>query len=70
VQVGEETLDQVYRFDLSLASDVQSLAESIEQLATAGDPGSTSATDRLARLDALERAFERRTEILKGIGPA
>ena len=69
VQVHEDVLDQVYQLDQSLLGDVTALAEALEQLASRTDLGSSSATELLGKLDAVERSFERRAEILKGVGP-
>lgn len=70
VQVGEDTLDQIYQFDQSLVSDAQALAESLEQLSSETILNVSVAADRQSKVEALERAFERRAEILKGVGPA
>ena len=69
VQVDDDVLDQVYQFDQALVTDVQSLAEALEQLASRADLGSGAANELLGKLDAVERSFERRGEILKGVGP-
>ena len=69
VQVGEDVLDQIYQFDLTLVGDVQAMAEALEQLTTRSDVGSGAASELLGKLDAIERSFERRGEILKGVGP-
>ena len=69
VQVGEDVLDQIYQFDLTLVADVQSLAEGLEQLPSRAELGGDVASELLGKLDAVERSFERRGEILKGVGP-
>ena len=69
VQVGEDVLDQIYQFDLTLVGDVQALAETLEQLPGRADLGSGTASELLGKLDVVERSFERRGEILKGVAP-
>ncbi len=69
VKVREDLLDDVYNLDMSLMSQVDSLAASIEQLSVKPDAPSAVVSDLLQRIDEVERKFAQRSDLLKGLGP-
>jgi hypothetical protein len=69
VKVREDLLDDVYNLDMSLMSDVESLAAAIEQPAVKPDAPSAVVRDLLQRIDEVERKFSQRGDLLKGLGP-
>ncbi len=68
VRIDTDMLDQVYEHDMALIQDVEALARGIEQLSAKPDPAETSIADILQRIDAVDRKFERRGELLNGLG--
>lgn len=67
VKVNEGVLDQVYALDMTVLNDVTSLCELFNQLTTRADTPSAVANDLLKRVDAVEQAFAKRGELLKGL---
>lgn len=67
VKVDEDLLDRVYEHDMALVKDVENLAANIGNLATQNN-GAASADELVRRLDDLDRRFEKRGEMLRGVG--
>jgi hypothetical protein len=68
VRVDLALLDRVYEHDMAMVREVETLATAIEQLAAKPDPAEASITDILQRIDAVERQFQQRGDLLSGIG--
>lgn len=68
VKVKTDLLDQVYAHDMSLLSDVEALAGSIEQLAAKPDVSESTPADLLRQIDEVDRKFAKRGELLNGLG--
>jgi len=68
VKVKTDLLDQVYEHDMSMISDVNALAETIEQLAVKPDPSGATPTDLLRQIDEVDRKFAKRGDLLNGLG--
>lgn len=69
VKVDEQMLDDVYHVDLVLMKDVTEVAKTAEQLGTTGTNYQDSAQRLESQLDAFERSFDKRGELLQGLGP-
>jgi hypothetical protein len=67
VQIDEETLDQVYRHDMRIVGDADSLARMIEGLTLQAGPPAQVIGDVLQRVDELEREFDKRGALLEGL---
>jgi hypothetical protein len=68
VRVDLNLLDEVYEFDMALMQDVDSLAHSIEQLASKPDSSPAAVQELLGRVSELSQRFDRRGELLNGLG--
>ena len=66
VKVDEDLLDQVYEHDISLIGDVESLGQTVQQLA-ASERAPNKIGDLLASVEALHRRFDERAELLQGL---
>ena len=69
VRVREELLDQVYFHDMSLMEDVESLANSMEQLTAKPEEPAAVASALLRHIDEVDRKFAQRGQLLEGLGP-
>jgi hypothetical protein len=67
VRVDVALLDRVYEHDMTMVQEVETLAAAIEQLTAKPDPAEVSLADILQRIDAVERQFEHRGELLNGL---
>ncbi len=67
VTVDEALLDRVYEHDVKMMDQVEALAESVERLPA--EPGAVrQAIDQaLGQLDEVEREFQMRVDILRGL---
>ena len=70
VKVDEAVLDQVYQFDVSLMQNVEAVSDAIDALDADADDAAIKAGIKtvLAKLDELEDAWDKRENILKGLG--
>jgi hypothetical protein len=68
VRVNADLLDQVYEHDMALIRDIEALAASIEQLAGKSEAPPTILNDLLQRIDEAERKFDKRGDLLNGLG--
>jgi hypothetical protein len=68
VQVNEALLDRVYEHDVKMMDEIEAVAEAVENLPA--EPGQLKRALQQAtvQLEAAEREFETRGEILKGMG--
>lgn len=69
VKVKQDLLDQVYEHDMSLMSDVNGAADAIEALAGSSEQPAQAIPPVLKQLDEVERLFQKRGDLLKGLGP-
>jgi hypothetical protein len=67
VKINEETLDQVYRHDMSMVGDADSLARRIEELSVESGTPTQVIGDLLHRIDELDREFAKRGALLEGL---
>lgn len=68
-KVKEDLLDDVYDHDASLMADADKLGDRLEKLADGPALTSPDVRDLLDSVDDLERKFDRRGEMLNGLGP-
>jgi hypothetical protein len=69
VRVDEDLLDDVYDHDTSLIDHVTILADSIDALSPGADAPPKVLADLLGRVEELHREFDKRSELLEGLGP-
>ena len=67
VQINEQVLDRVYEHDLNLIEDVARLADDIEALSGKTESAAELVPPLLVAIEALEDAWDRREDILKGL---
>jgi len=67
VQVDVALLDRVYAHDVKLMDGVESLAEAVERLPADSGQLKTAIDKATAELAALDREWQLRTEILRGM---
>lgn len=67
VQIKEATLDRVYEHDVKLLDQVEALATGVEQLASSGSRPSEALPPLVTQLNAIEQAWDGRTDLLKGV---
>jgi len=67
VQVDVALLDRVYEHDMAMVQNIEKLATAIEQLSAEPDPAEASLAEILLQIDAVERQFQNRDELLKGV---
>ncbi len=68
VRIDETLLEQVYRHDAALDEQVEGFVQSAERLPERGDKAPEALAELLDRLDQLESQWDRREDILKGVG--
>lgn len=68
VKIGEEELERLYRFDLSVMDDLQALAADIEAIPEPGgeDPG-PAVQQALSRLGELESKWAERSTVISNV---
>ncbi|MBI2477997.1 MAG: hypothetical protein HYV60_04930 [Planctomycetia bacterium] len=70
VRVDEDLLDQVYDLDLDLVDKAEGLLKAVDELLVPEkDPG-VSIPEFLKRVEELHCQFDRRSELLQGLGPS
>ncbi len=70
VRVDEELLDQIYDLDVALVDEAEWLMKAVDEvLAPEKDPAAAIA-EVLKRVEELHRRFDRRSELLQGLGPS
>jgi hypothetical protein len=67
VRVDEALLDRVYEHDVALMDRVEELAESVEALGQAGGDAATGLADSAAKVQELDRAWDLRVDMLRGL---
>jgi len=67
VTINEAVLDKVYEFDVKLLDQVESLATSVEQLATTTARPSEVLPGVMSQVDSIEQHWDQRHDILKGV---
>jgi len=67
VQIKEDTLDRIYRHDINLIDEVDALARAVEQLPEHQQDMGAALADASAKTDALERLWDAREDLLKGV---
>ena len=70
VKVDEDLLDQVYDVDMTLVDEAEWLLKAVDEvLVPSGDPQKAT-SEFLHRVEELHRQFDRRSELLQGLGPS
>ncbi|MGE0607012.1 MAG: hypothetical protein AB7O62_07955 [Pirellulales bacterium] len=64
VQVDEDFLDKVYRFDTGMMEQMEAAAASVEKLESDGASGLAAATRQIEDID---REWDKRVDIIKGL---
>jgi hypothetical protein len=67
VQVNEELLDAVYDHDVGVMDQVDALAQAVENLPDRPDDIAAALPELNSKVDALDRAWDARTDMLKGL---
>ena len=67
VQIDESLLDKVYAYDPQLVDKVEQIGKTLESLPTAGTADATKPAQLLACVEELEKAWDGREDILKGV---
>jgi len=67
VRVREDLLDRVYEHDVALMHDVDALAGLVEELPGRPDQIATAVPDLFDRIDKLQRQWDVREDMLKGL---
>ena len=67
VRVREDVLDRVYEHDVALMHDVDALARAVEELPGRPDQIAATVPDLFGRIDKLERQWDVREDMLKGL---
>ncbi len=67
VRIDVSLLDRVYEHDAALNEQVDAFAQAAEQLAGKQDQVSTAASELLRRIDEVERHWDAREDMLKGV---
>lgn len=69
VRVNEELLDQVYELDLTLLDEAECLLKAVDELLVPEKDPPAAIAEFLKRVEALHHQFDRRSELLRGLGP-
>ncbi len=64
VQVDEELLDKIYRFDTGIMEQLESAATTVEKLEHDGPEGIFAA---FQQIEALDKLWDQRVDIVKGL---
>ncbi len=67
VRVREDLLDRVYEHDLALMQEVDALGRAVETLPDQPDRIAAAVTDLLEQIDRVERQWDTRDDMLKGL---
>jgi hypothetical protein len=69
VKVKEDLLEQVYQHVMSLVADVNALSEAIDDLSASSEAPATMIPPVMKQIDEVERLFNKRGDLLNGLGP-
>jgi hypothetical protein len=67
VRIDERVLDRVYAHDLALVDEVDAISSSARQLDIKANPLTDAIDGILQQVDALDRQWNKRNEILQGV---
>lgn len=67
VRINEAVLECVYDHDATLAKEIDEFTAAVERMAHQNDKVADAASGLLAQLDAIERCWDEREDILKGV---
>lgn len=70
VKVDEDMLDDVYDLDMTMIGFVESLETAIAGLAQSDESPPAALSRVLSQVEDLHREFDKRSELLQGLGPA
>ncbi len=70
VKVDEQLLDQVYDVDLNLVDESEWLLKAVDEILNPGNDPAKAIPEFLQRVEELHRQFDRRSELLQGLGPS
>ena len=70
VRVDEDLLDQVYDLDVSLVDEAEWLMKAVDEVLVPEKDPSAAIAEFLKRVEELDRRFDRRSELLQGLGPS
>ena len=68
VRIDEPLLEDVYEHDASLDEQVDAFTQSAEQLPDKWDQVPAAVAELLTRIDEIERRWDQREDMLKGVG--
>ena len=69
VRVDEDLLDQVYDLDVTLVDEAEWLLKAVDELLVPEKDPAAAIAEFLNRVEQLHSQFDRRTELLQGLGP-
>ena len=69
VRVDEDLLDQVYDLDVTLVDEAEWLLKAVDEVLVPEKEPAAAIAEFLQRVEQLHRQFDRRTELLQGLGP-
>ncbi|MEO8495181.1 MAG: hypothetical protein ABI614_08925 [Planctomycetota bacterium] len=70
VRVDEDLLDQVYELDLALVDEAEWLMKAVDEVLVPEKDPAAALAEFLKRVEELHRRFDRRSELLEGLGPS
>lgn len=70
VRVDEDLLDQVYDLDVSLVDESEWLLKAVDEVLVPEKDPAAAIAEFLKRVEQLHRQFDRRSELLQGLGPS
>lgn len=69
VRVDEDLLDQVYDVDVTLVDEAEWLLKAVDEVLVPEKDPAAAIAEYLQRVEELHRQFDRRSELLQGLGP-
>lgn len=70
VRVDEELLDQIYDLDVVLVDEAEWLLKAVDELLVPEKEPQAAIAEFLKRVEDLHHQFDRRSELLQGLGPS
>ena len=69
VRVDEDLLKQVYDLDVTLVDEAEWLVKAVDEVLVPEKDPAAAIAEILKRVEALHRQFDRRSDLLQGLGP-
>lgn len=70
VRVDEDLLDQIYQLDVTLVDEAEWLIKAVDEVLVPENDPAGAIAEFLQRVEELHRRFDRRSELLQGLGPS